>query len=410
MQTTLPAASPPLLRRLNSALVLDLIRSRGPLSRTDLAALAGLSKPTVNEVVELLKAAGYVSESAAAPGGGPRRPGRPARLLRFRADLGHVLGIDIGADKVLALVSDLSGSIVGSHRRATGGDGRPRRAALLRDVRAAAAAALRAGSVKRDSLTSVGVGTPGVVDPTSGRVTLAPQIEGWEGIELAREIGRSFPCPVVVDNEVHLSLLAERWRGAARGVDNAFYVQLGVGIGGGILIGGELYRGADGAAGEIGYLPFGGDEDASKLGPGPFERSAGAHGFASLGRAAASGADGALLSELAGGDPGAVTAETVFAAARRADPAAARVVSTLVERIARGVAAGVAVLNPEAVIVGGGISQAGPALLEPLERRVRELVPLPPPLVASALADEATALGAVRAAIEVADERLFAFR
>src|SRR4029079_16399879 len=105
-----------------------------------------------------------------------------------------------------------------------------------------------------------------------GRVTLAPQLRGWEGIRLASRLESSFPCPVLVDNEVHLSVLGERWRGAAQVIDDALYVQVGVGIGGGILIGGDVYRGAGGAAGEIGYLPVlhgGGGGD----GPGPFEHA-----------------------------------------------------------------------------------------------------------------------------------------
>ena len=140
--------------------------------------------------------------------------------------------------------------------------------------------------VDRSSLQAVGVGTPGVVDPVSGRVTLAPQLGGWEGIRLASRLEPAFPCSVLVDNEVHLSVLAERWRGSAQGIDDALYVQIGVGIGGGVLIGGDLYRGAGGAAGEIGYLPIF-DDDAERDGLGPFEHAAGGTAFARLGRRAA---------------------------------------------------------------------------------------------------------------------------
>src|SRR5689334_5116989 len=272
MATPIRAGSPRVLRRLNSAHVLRSIRSNGPISRTELARETGLSKPTVNEAVERLLAAGYVSDSLpSADDGRPRRPGPRARLLRFRADLGHVLGIDIGANKILVLLADLSGGIVASERRRTQGD---RDAdAVLRQVRAAAAAALARGGVARERLQSVVVGTPGVVDST-GRVTLAPQLGGWEAIQLGRRLERSFPCPVLVDNEVRLSVLAERWRGSAQGIDEALFVQAGYGIGGGLLVGGRLYRGANGAAGEIGYMPAAGDR-TSRNGPGPFEHAAG---------------------------------------------------------------------------------------------------------------------------------------
>src|SRR3954462_13133331 len=110
----LPAGSPQLLRQLNSAHVLRAIRAHGPISRADLAKTIGLSKPTIKEVVEALVVNGIVVEDV---DGRPARPGRPARLLRFRADLGYVLGFDIGADKLLVLVGDLNGDVVVTERR-----------------------------------------------------------------------------------------------------------------------------------------------------------------------------------------------------------------------------------------------------------------------------------------------------
>ena len=404
MRATSRSGSPQLMRRLNSALVLRAIREAGSASRSELVRATGLSKPTVGEVVEGLLRTGYVSEAAGGDGRG--RPGPRARLLTFRADLGHVLGIDVGADKVLVQLSDLSGTILATERRQT----RTARdaKALLRALRAAVAAALRQGGVPRASLRAVAVGTPGIVDPASGRITLAPQLPGWEGIDLASALGRSFDCPVLVENEVRLSVLAERWRGAAQEIDDAVYVQVGVGIGAGILIGGELYRGADGAAGEIGYLPYPSGGPLTD-GPGPFENAAGGNAFARLGREAASRRGGRLLRQLAGGDSDAVDAEVVFAAARQGDAAAGAVVDELTRTLAHGIAAVVVVLNPSTVIVGGGLSRAGADLLEPLDRHVSELVPLPPRLVLSSFGDESVALGAVRLALQSVDERLFSF-
>jgi predicted NBD/HSP70 family sugar kinase len=400
------SGSPQLMRRLNSALVLQAIREAGSASRAEIRAATGLSKPTVREVAEFLLRTGYVSEAAAGEGDGGGRPGPRARVLTFRADLGHVVGIDVGANKILVHVADLSGTILASERRGT----RSARGAgtVLRTVRAAAGKAIAAAGVDRKTLMAVAVGTPGVIDRASGRIALAPQLPGWEGLELGQALGRSFPCPVLVENEVRLSILAERWRGAAQGIDDAVYIQIGVGIGGGILIGGELYRGANGAAGEIGYLP---DPEGSTLagGLGPFEHAAGGSAFARLGRAAAAGDGGGLLRELAGGDPEAVDAEIVFAAAAQGDEAARAIVAELTRTLANGVAAVVAVLNPATVIVGGGLSRAGSALLDPLERHLADLVPLPPRLVLSSLGEESVALGAIRLALQRADERLFSF-
>jgi predicted NBD/HSP70 family sugar kinase len=403
---SLQAGSPPLLRRLNSALLLRVIRSHGPVSRAELARTTGLSKPTVNEVADRLLRAGYVSETIADRDAQPRRPGPRARLLSFRADFGHVLGLDIGATKVLAMVADLNGNVLAQERRQTGREERRDGEVLLARVRETARAALTKAGVRRSTLRAVGVGTPGVVDPASGQVTLAPQLEGWEDIALGRRLERSFPCVVLVDNEVHLAVVAERWRGAAQGVTEAVYVNIGVGIGGGVLIGGDLYRGAAGAAGEIGYLPLP-DPAESHDDLGPFEHAAGGAAFARLGRAAVAHGRGALLLELADSDPEAIDAEVVFTAAERGDAAASQIVDELLERLARGIAAAAVVLNPEAVIIGGGVTRAGERLLEPLTRRIPELVPVPPRVLLSTLGEDAVALGAVRLAVQAVEERLF---
>jgi glucokinase len=402
----LPAGSPQLLRQLNSAHVLRAIRTHGPISRAELAKTIGLSKPTVNEVVEGLLGKGTVLESEANGAERPLRPGRRARLLRFRADLGHVLGIDIGANKLLVVVADLNGDVIASERRPVRERERADATALLKQVQAAATAVLAAAGTRRSLLQAVGVGTPGVVDPATGRLSLAPQLGGWDNLPLGRRLQRSFPCPVLVENEVHLSVLAERWRGAAQGIDDALFVQAGYGIGGGLLVGGRLYRGANGAAGEIGYLPFT-DDWSPRDGLGPFEHAAGGSAYARHGRRAAAARGGRRLLELAGGDAGAIDAETVFAAAAEGDAAALRILDTLVGRLARGIAAAAIVIDPRTVIVGGGLSRGGELLLRPLERELAALMPIAPQVVLSDLGEEAVALGAVRLAVQTVEDRLF---
>ena len=406
MTHRMPAGSPRLLRRINSAAVLRAVRAGAPISRSELARATGLSKPTVNGAVELLLESGYLTERVAAVDDRTRRPGPRARLLSFRGDSGHVLGIDIGANKVLAVVADLTGEVLGTVRRLTGARERQTANAILDLVGAATDDALATAGVDRSTLRAVGVGTPGVVDPVSGRVTLAPQLGGWEGIRLASLLQPAFPCSVLVDNEVHLSVLGERWRGSAQGIDDALYVQVGVGIGGGVLIGGDVYRGAGGAAGEIGYLPIF-DDDGGRDGLGPFEHAAGGTAFARLGRRAAAAGESPALLELAGGDLDAIDAEVVFAAAARSDEAAKRIVDELLQRLARGIASAVTILNPSTVIVGGGVSRAGERLREPLERLIADLVPVPPRVVLSSLGDESVALGAARLALQAVEERLF---
>lgn len=400
------AGSPPVLRQMNSSLLLRTIRDRGPVSRAELARVTGLSKPTVNDVCDALLREGYVTEHMPDDDEQPRRPGRRARLLRFRADLGYVAGVDIGGDKLLVLVADLAGRVLATVRRPVG---ETDATVVLRDARAAVRAALKQAGVARTDLSAVAVGTPGVIEPNGGRVTLAPQLEGWEGLPLRSRLAESFSCPVLVENEVQLAVLGEGWRGAARGLDRVAYVQIGVGIGAGVVINGELHRGANGAAGEIGYLPLG-DGERPKGGAGPFEYAAGGAAFARLGAQAADRASGATLRSLAGGDPAAVDARVVFEAVRQGDAAARAIVRKLVRRLARGVASLVLVFDPEAVIIGGGLARAGELLRAPLERELHAMVPLRPPVLLSALADEASAYGALHLALRTVDERLFAFQ
>ena len=358
----------------------------------------------MNGVVDELLQAGYFLEHPPDGSTEARRPGPRPRLVGFRADLGYVLGMDIGADKLLAVVADLDGHVVASERRRAidlgGAD------EVLKAASEAAEAALAKAGVVPSELMGAAVGTPGVVELPSGRITLAPQIPGWEGLLLGERLAEALGRPVLADNEVHLALIAERWLGAIQGVEDALYIQLGIGIGAGILIAGRLYRGATGAAGEIGYLPLTDPGSSPPDGVGQFEHAAGGRAFTRLGRRAAASAAGTLLRKMAGGDPAGVDAKVIFGAALQGDPAAQGVVEELVHRLARGVAAAVALLNPAVVVVGGGVSRAGHALLEPLEGAVRDLVPVVPRFVLSNLGDEAVALGAVRTALDAADDGL----
>jgi predicted NBD/HSP70 family sugar kinase len=396
--------SPSVVRRVNRARVLDLIRLDGPLTRPEVVRRSGLSKATVREVCDDLLAGGLVAEERPSAGG-PRGPGRPPAWLRYRGGHGHVVGLDLGAGKVLALVADLAGAVVGRHHAGLAADRRPARAQVLAAAGEAVRRALDAAGVQRSSVRAVVAGTPGVVAPRTGVIGLAPQIEGWEGTRLGHELEARLGLATRVENEVQLAVVGERWRGAAHDLDAAVYLQLGIGIAAGILVRGELVRGAAGGAGEIGYLPLPA-AGAPPEGIGSFEWAAGGHAFARAGQAAARAPGGAALLAHAGGDAEAVDARAVFAAAAGGDPAAGRIVDELAGRIAHGVAALACVLNPAVVVVGGGLSNAGALLLDPLRRHVERLVPLPPRLVVSELGGRAVAVGAVRLALEAAHASL----
>jgi len=396
--------SPALMRRINSARVVHELRSRGPQSRANLARVTGLSKPTVTSVIEGLDRRGFVvavDGTLQDPGAG-RRP----QLYAFRADMGYVLGVDIGADKLLLMLADLDGDVVATRRKKASCLARRGAEAIIAELAKAADQMLGEVSVDRDRLLLVVVGTPGVVSP-DGIVTLAPQLAGWEGLDLRAALASTFGCAVHVERELTLSLAAERWRGVAQDLDDALYIHLGVGVGAALLLNGQIYRGAHGAAGEVGSMPLG--LVAPPLpGLGSFESATGGAALARDGCAAARTPAGSRLLALAGGDPDAVDALTVFTASAAGDPAAGAIVARAVEVLAQGIACLVWVLDPQTVIISGGLSSAGDVLLNPLSRAVERLVPVPPQFLISSLGDEAVVLGALRLAIQTVENDLFA--
>jgi predicted NBD/HSP70 family sugar kinase len=381
----------------NRRLVLDEVWRSAPLTRSELGACVGLAKSTIKEICDGLIADVLLEEVAAPRGIG--RQGRPALQLRVSSQRGYLLGIDIGADKVISRVATLAGETLATVRTGTG---KPSSRHVLKVVRATVESSLAEAGVTTDEILTTVVGTPGVVAPVTGIVTLAPQIDGWERIRLASVIADALNLQkehVVAERQSDLATLAEARYGAAKDAHCAVYVHLGIGIGGGIIIDGELYRGAAGAAGEIGYLPHSfGDLPPPRSGVGAWEWAAGGRAFARHGRDAATDSSGARLKELAGGKPDQVSAEIVFAAAHEGDRTALRLVRRLVHRIAVGIASVVCVLNPEYVIVAGGISRAGDLLVEVLEDELKKLVPVMPQVRLSSFADEGAVTGAIHRA------------
>lgn len=398
--------TPHLLRRMNQIQVLSALRLDGPLTRTEIAEKTGLSKVTVNEVVSDLVKADLADEELESPDRQPSRPGPRARMVSFRHDSRYVIGMDIGATKALLFLADLSGRRIKERRLSThDANSREDLLQLLRDeINDAVAEA----GLSINDIVAMGVGTPGVVDPTTGEIDLAPQLPGWEGFSLADELSLSESCPVMVANEVQLAVLGEQWQGVARGVDNAAFVHIGVGVGLGIIMGGSLHRGATGAAGEIGYLPLGSDDPKRPPETGRFEWLVGGSAYARKAADLVAQGGGARLLKRAGKDS--IDAEIVFRAAAEGDKEAAEIIDELTDMTAEGIGALVTVLDPELVIIGGGVSKAGDPLLDAISEKVSRLVPHAPRFAISALGDQAVAVGALRIAMERWENDMLALR
>ncbi|MEU8957852.1 ROK family transcriptional regulator [Streptomyces sp. NPDC048518] len=373
----LTGGDPSLLRRINSAVVLHALRAADLATLTEITRVTGLSRPTVEGVVEGLIDAGLVVESAA-DDGGTRRQGRPARKYRFRAEAGHLLGLEIGPHRVAAVIADLDGKVLGTASKTVSeeasADDR------LERVRTVVADLLRRTGVARSSLRAVGVGSPGILD-ADGTVRLSTALPEWNGLQLGERLRRSFKCPVLVENDANAAAVAEHWKGAAADTDDVVFVLAGLSPGAGSLIGGRLHRGYGGAAGEIGALHLLGREVTPET--------------------LLSTTDEPLhpLDEQA-------VAE-VFAHARGGDERARAAVERFIQRLVHDVAALVLALDPELVVVGGWAAGLD-GVLEPLHRELARYCLRPPRVALSLLGDAVVATGALRLALDHVEEQLFA--
>jgi predicted NBD/HSP70 family sugar kinase len=383
----LTPGTPSLLRALNARTILELVQRSGPVSRAQVARDSGLSKPTVSLGLAALLDAGLVREVGRATG----RRGPSAVLYELNPEAGWVVGIDVGRYWVRAALADITGAIVArSNERAKVSSAH----SLISQIGTMARGLAAEAGIGWDRVNHVTVGSPGVFEPTRGAVILAPNLPGWGRQGLIQALAGELGGRVGVENDVNLAAVGERWKGIGQGVRDFGFLSVGTGVGMGMVLGGELYRGSSGAAGEVGYLPVGADPyDQHVRRRGAFEEATNAAGVVRLAREA--------------GMKGPLTSRKVFALAAKGDPLARRVVGTEAQRLALGLAVVLAVVDLELVILGGGIGGNADLLLGPIERELRALSPLRPRLAASALGDEAVLQGAVATALSAAQDRLF---
>jgi predicted NBD/HSP70 family sugar kinase len=362
------------LRELNSLSVVRALRGNPPATVTELAQRTGLSRPSVDVMIQGLVAEEWVS--IVEPTGSI--VGRPARRYQFRASAGHVLGVDVGAHKVLAIIADLDGTVVHSARHPVRPDAEP--AARLRAVDAVIAKALDGAQMRAEDIWAITVGVTGPVD-SSGRTTLFTPLPGWSSVNPVEHLGKRFSCPIQVENDCKLAAVAERWHGVAQDADDIVYLLAGMRCGAGLIIDGTLRRGFGGAAGEIGALRAVRWLDA----PSHLENCPG-------------------VPDSVGPDD---AAAWVFAAAREGDKPAQTAVRRYTRDLAVGTAALVLTLDPQVVVIGGGFSRSADLISDVLRRELERLCLRVPEIRASTLGDESVALGALRLALDEVDDRLF---
>jgi predicted NBD/HSP70 family sugar kinase len=386
------------LRSNNERLLLARLRSGGPASRAQLARETGLSKPTVSSALAALEQAGLVREAGRQA---PER-GRVAVLYEPDPAAGHVLGLDIGRAWVRVAAADLDGTVIAR----ADVPNRGRSGAAVADLVVAAARRVVADAgVAPEQVAQAVVGTPGVYDPQRRRVRYAVNLPGWGRSGLLDRMREELGMPLEVHNDANLAALGEHTFGAGKGSRLFVYVMIGTGLGMGVVADGRLFTGAHGAAGEIGFLPLLPRPWAALSGPGAPGGDGPAWDGQSLEDAVA--ADAVVRAARDLGMTGPLTAKGVFDAARRGVAPAVAAVRQEAERLAHVVAAVAAVLDPDLVVLGGGVGHSADLLLRTVEETLHHLTPLRPRVAASTLGEDAVLLGAVATALTQARDLLF---
>ena len=383
-----------LIRRHNGKRILDAVRHHGPISRMTLARRAKLSAPTVCALVDdLLVRRGLLrSVGKGAPNGG-----RPPLMVDFNAEFGYVAGVDIGSRSLRFALADLRGRVVQRRAERTPKSSRD---AILKAVKKGIRRLFTDADLDPGKLLAIGAGAPGMTDMTSGRVINAVNLKGWTDVPLRTILEEEFGMPALVDNDVNMAALGERWVGCAKDCANFVFIALGAGVGAGIVIDSRLYRGSRWYAGEISHMNLDYRRWNVDYGDkGYLESLTGAEAIARAGQKLR--APGLALMASPDG------AAQVFEAARAGDARAAELVQQVAVYLGTAVANITAVLDPTLVVFGGGISHVGDQLLDPLRAVVARIVPNSPEIRLTAVGDDAQLFGSLYSALQLADVRVF---
>lgn len=380
------------MREVNRSIVLDIIRRGGRVSRTDLARRSTLTKPTVSAIVEDLLARGIVQEVGF--GKTVASGGRRARLLEFNDASAAYLGISFGVNTTTVGLADARGEIRVRREVATlHGEAE----ATVASAAALAQEVCEAAGFPRDRLQAVGVTVPGLVNPESGQVALAPNLS-WTEVPIRAMLVSALGVPVVVNNVTSAGAIAEGRVGVAKGVRSFVWAFVGAGFGAGIVIDGHVFSGTQGFSGEIGHCAVVDGGPLCSCGMrGCLETVVSARAIVRAAEAALEQGEATTLRDKAPLDTRAVAA-----AARAGDSVAQRIFAGVGEYLGVGISYLVNILDPQMIVLGGGLMDAGDLLLENARASMarHSLKGARIPVVESALGDDAGLIGAVFAAMD----------
>ena len=335
-------------------LALAAIRRRGPLTRAEIALATGLSRSSIHALTSELLEAGMIRRSELRA---PQARGRPAAAFAYNGDAGHVLAIAFEHDRLSVGIADLTGAMLAESTAEAdvGSDAE----AALRMAASEAEALLARASVSEQSVLGAAASLPGPVDVRHGAVGAFSILRGWAHADAGFRLGELLRIPVLIDNDANMAAYAEALTGTAAGCSDVLYVKASNGVGAGLVLGGRIYRGSAGMAGELGHVTV---EPAGKIcrcgSKGCLETVSGI---------------GGIVSALAATHPGGITFDEVIELARSGDAAAARALAEAGAALGRAIGEVSNVLNPAMVVLGGELAAAGDLVLDPLREALRRV-------------------------------------
>jgi len=380
-----------LIRELNSSIILDLLKEKAPLSKYELSKYTNLSAPTVSNIINDLKELGFVKEI----GIGESIGGRPPLMLDLNLEGGFVIGVDIGNDDITSIVVNFLGNVVAKSITPmnTGED----QFVIFNKIITTISDSIKKSEKDRALFFGMGIGISGEVNSSKGMINYASRLK-WRNVPLKSIIENSFQIPTYIDENVRLLSFAENWYGAGKKHNNIVCLRVGEDIGAGIIINGELYGGSSGNAGvNVNHMiiePNGIDCECGNKGCLQTLVSS----TAIVSRALElSKNNKTILSEYLNNDAGGLSVKKISEGAKAGDAICRKVMEDTGRYLAIAISNIITCIDPELIIIGGGIAQSGDILLEPIKKYIKNCSKLANPLlrvVPSMLGIDAYAIGA----------------
>jgi len=360
-----------LVRKVNASLILSHLRLNAPLSRAELAGWTGLNRSTVSLIINELIDQGFVHETMRQD----PKIGRPGMLLQFNPDAGFAIGVEMGVDFITVIATNFIAEVIWRQTELIGAD--EEQIAIMERAEQMISAAMDFGRDHGLRPLGIGVGMPGLVDAHQGKLVFAPNLK-WVDMPIRLIWTRRFNLPVFVENEANCAALGEHFFGVAHDIDDFIYLKTGVGLGGGIMIGGRLFRGATGFAGEIGHITLYEGGDTCGCGRrGCWETYVSPTALVHMICVRIDSGESSLISELVQDDLSKLDLDVIIAAARQGDAVTLKVLEQIGVHLGVGISNLVNIFNPQLVVLGGALSLLGKWLIPIIKNSLQANI-LPP--------------------------------